>query len=105
MTERAVARRTDPGTSWAAANSISAERIRISQMVILDILCKYGPATDGQIWDCLNRPLFANYLRFSPSGARTRRKELVDKGLVKNSGETVLTTSRRKSIVWEAVEK
>lgn len=36
----------------------------------------------------------------SPSGARTRRCELVDMGFVKSSGRTKTLPSGRESIVW-----
>lgn len=39
----------------------------------------------------------------SPSGLRTRTNELVQKGLVKDSGKRESTPSGRKAIIWEAV--
>ena len=39
----------------------------------------------------------------SPSGARTRRAELVVKGLVYDTGERVTLLSGRRAIVWSAV--
>jgi hypothetical protein len=37
----------------------------------------------------------------SPSGIRTRRSELVEEGIVKDSGRLETLPSNRKAIVWE----
>lgn len=92
---RAVARATDPDTSWSAAQSIRAERIRASQAAILAILRTHGPLTDEGIWPHVDGQ--------SLSGARTRRSELVAQGLVEDSGRRALTAAGRRSIVWRAV--
>lgn len=92
------ARRGDPWTSHAAAEQV--ERIRESQRAVLDVLADEGPMTDEQIATAL---AFAG-VGMSPSGARTRRKELVDAGLVRDSGRTTFTRSNRQTIIWEAVQ-
>lgn len=46
---RAVARATDPQTSWDAAKSV--KNIRHSQRVIYNLLLKHGPMTDEEIYD------------------------------------------------------
>lgn len=89
---RAVARRTDPQTSWDAARSV--KDLRQSQQIILGAIIAYGPITDEDIHAMLKVPM-------SPSGARTRRKELVDKGLVQDSGQRAKTRSGRQTILWE----
>lgn len=91
-----VARSTDPGTSWAAARSVT--RIRQTQQWILDLLAT--PMTDEQIALALERDGHS----VSPSGARTRRAELVDLGLVVDSGQRTLLKTGRRAIVWAAVK-
>lgn len=46
-----------------------------------------------------------NMLELNPSTQRPRRIELVNGGLVRDSGRTRLTQSRRKATVWEIVAK
>lgn len=88
------ARRGDPQTSWQAANSV--KNLRHSQIAILSIIERYGPVTDEEIYRRL-------LLQMSESGARTRRKELVDLGKVQDSGLRGTTISGRKTIKWEVV--
>ena len=90
----AYARRSDPQTSHDAAARV--QRIRESQQKILDALVLHGPMTDEQIAGC--------DLGMSPSGTLTRRKELVDKGKVFDTGQTKLTKANRKTIVWDIVK-
>lgn len=94
----AVARRTDPSTSWDAARSISPEGLRASQQQVLQILQRHGPLTDEGIYRYVNGEQ-------SVSGARTRRSELVEAGLVRDSGRWSTTAAGRKAIVWEAKVK
>jgi len=61
---------------------------------ILNILIVYGPATDEEIFGRLHG--------VSPSGARTRRAELVANGLVRATGEKRTTASGRLTAVWDA---
>lgn len=93
-TDIARARNPDPATSYAAADSVT--RIRLSQAHILGIIKDHGPITDNEIFARLE-------IKLSPSGARTRRAELVDRGLVKDSGSRERLESGRMSILWEAV--
>ena len=93
---RAVARRTDPETSHAAAASVSG--IRESQRAVHAALVARGPSTDEDLLD---------YLRecgetWTPSGARTRRAELANLGLVEDSGDRRRLRTGRMSIVWRA---
>lgn len=90
---RAVARATDPKTSWDAARSV--KDLLLSQQIILGAIIAYGPISDEDIHAALKNPM-------SASGARTRRKELVDKGLVQDSGHRTKTRSGRQTILWEA---
>ena len=91
----ARARRTDPGTSHAAARSISSERIRQSQAYVLGLLVQHGPMTDTALLEAANN--------VSPSGVRTRRSELVTQGLVEDTGKRVRLETGRHAIVWGAV--
>lgn len=94
---QAVARRDDPETSVAAAASV--ERIRASQLIVLEALRYCGPMTDEKL---VSLPVVQRSM--SESGARTRRSELVGKGLVVDSGRRERLASGRRSIVWMASE-
>jgi len=89
----AVARRGDPDTSWAAARSIDAATLRASQLTVLRIIAEQGPMTDETLVDIL-------YGSMSPSGARTRRSELVAAGLVYDTGDRETLESGRHAIRW-----
>lgn len=95
----ARARTTDPDTSHAAALSLSSHAIRDTQQEVLDVLREYGPLTDRSIlailWNTKGKTQ-------SPSGLRTRRSELVDLGLVVDTGRRNTAPSRRQEIVWAA---
>jgi len=95
MTEHAVARRGDPSTSWEAARSLDPATLRKSQRVVLACLQDLGPMTDDDL-------VVALVGIVSPSGARTRRSELVAKGLVFDTGGRVVLASGRHAIVWAA---
>ncbi len=89
----AHARATDPATSKAAAASVT--RIRESQETILYLLKTCGPMSDESIYARVSAGM-------SPSGARTRRSELVTMGRVKDSGRREKTKAGRQTIVWQA---
>ena len=94
-----LARNTDPHTSHEAAASQSADKIRESQAAILEVLREHGPTADFLIYEYVT----GTGVKISPSGCRTRRKELVDRRLVRDSGKRNTTASGRKTIIWEAV--
>lgn len=73
--ERAVARASDPWTSWAAARGID---VKPSQRAVLWLFEQYGPMTLEEVVDG------AEHARvpFSPSRLRTACSELVDVGLL-----------------------
>lgn len=100
----ATARRTDPQTSHDAARSLTD--LRESQRVILGLLEKFGPGTDDDIARWYRRHGRAlpgtPRRRISPSGLRTRRHELVEHGLVTDTGQRVKLHSGRHAIVWAA---
>lgn len=93
----AHARRSDPKESHLAAASVV--HIRESQAQILDLLQTYGSMMDDEIYTMMKHA--GNPI--SPSGQRTRRHELVQKGLVIDSGITRILPSKRRSICWKAI--
>lgn len=100
-TGQARARRDDPDTSHAAAASISPDELRASQRAVLDCFDRYGPMHDElfvaryeEIRDAHGWP------SQSVSGLRSRRDELVDGGLMIDTGRTVVLQSGRSGKVW-----
>jgi hypothetical protein len=59
-----------------------------------------GRATDTEIAEVAR---FQRWL-ISPSGLRTRRAELVDKGLLADSGSKRTTSAGRRTIVWKVTD-
>lgn len=98
VTPLPTARRTDPATSHAAAASVrnpELDRARVYAALA------EGPMTDEQILERCR----AHYApQISPSGARTRRSELVRTGLVRDSGRRTRLSSGRLAIIWERTE-
>jgi hypothetical protein len=92
----AHARHSDPPTSHMAASAVN---VGLSQMLVLSIMQRLGEATDEQILEAAT--LFKQTI--TPSGARTRRSELVKAGFLKDSGRKGVTKSGNKTIVWELV--
>lgn len=90
------ARRTDPATSHDAATTVA--HLRHTQQVILTLLRLEGPMTDEELLLLWNDRIAD---RISPSGLRTRRSELVDMELVRDSGQRRPLESGRMAIVWE----
>lgn len=95
-----AARWTDPSTSHEAAESITMDALRESQRHVLNALDALGGSgTDDDIYNALCR----RNVILSPSGARTRRSELVAMGLVRDSGDKHVLDSGRRAIIWEVV--
>lgn len=92
------ARVTDPETK-AAGRAVS--NLRASQARILQCFKAYGALDDKQltryIWDLEDH---LGVKRMSPSGIRSRRNELVQRGLVADSGYRA-TVDGRSCIIWE----
>ena len=98
----AKARKSDPTTSHEAAKSV--RNITATQQRILDVLEGYGPMNDEQLFEIFDYQFRkAGLPRVSESGLRSRRSELVARGLVVDSGERQKMASGRNSIVWKAV--
>jgi len=96
MTKMPRARRSDPRTSHDAAESV--KNVTATQAFVLRVLRK--PRTDTQLIEAY-RSLKKAPLA-SESGIRSRRAELVDKGLVADTGQRALTPFGRQSTVWAA---
>ena len=94
---KANARRSDPDTSHAAAQSLSSDKLRESQGAVLRHFVEHGPMTDVDLGNAYEGP------PQSPSGLRTRRRELVDRGLLEDAGTRKRLTSGRYAIVWRVV--
>lgn len=96
-------RELDPSTSFEAARSIKTENITKTMSGILDIL-RNGPRHDSGIVHAYNALSIHHIVPFaSDSGIRSRRAQLVELGLVEDSGKRVKTNSGRMSIVWQVV--
>ncbi len=94
---RARARWSDPITSHEAAAAFRVSQLRASQYEIFRLFSLFGACHDEQLLERARQ----HGVRQSESGIRTRRHELVERGLLKDSGTTVtLAVSGRQSIVW-----
>lgn len=94
MARTVRARRTDPVTSHLAADSV--DNVTATQAYILR--CLKRPRNDSQLVQAYNA--YKTAPRASESGIRSRRAELVDRGLVVDTGRRVRLDSGRYSIVW-----
>lgn len=90
----AKARKTDPKTSHEAAESV--DRITETQEYVLRALRR--PRADVELVEAYRK--FKRAPRASESGIRSRRAELVDRGLVIDTGRRVRLESGRFAIVW-----
>lgn len=95
----AHARRTDPDTSHDAAASLTDLRRR--QAAVFAALLVLGPSTDERLVESYDA--LVPRLPQSPSGIRTRRSELVARGLVHFTGDKQRIASGRLARIWEAV--
>lgn len=90
-----AARTTDPRTSHEAARSV--KHLTATKIVILDLLSR--AVCDEELVERYNFRTHHGAPKASPSGVRSRRKELVDAGLVEQYGLD-WTDSGRSTIVW-----
>lgn len=105
LPEAAHARHTDPDTSHAAAASITTPALRASQAAVLDALRGWPTGlcfNDLITWYADHRARGGWPLQ-SPSGIRTRVRELVTAGLVRDTGDRVALPSGRQAIVWAVI--
>ena len=100
--EQARARRTDPDTSRAAADSV--DDLNDRQSAVLFALYELGESTDAEIaarYPGLVERFPDVYPPQSPASLRTRRSELVPRYVV-DTGEVGLSDYGRPSIIWAA---
>lgn len=90
----AKARRTDPITSHDAADSVD----NITQTQSYVLRCLRRPRVDVELVSAYRE--YKTAPRASESGIRSRRAELVDRGLVIDTGRRVRLESGRYAIVW-----
>ena len=94
------ARTLDPSTSHAAARSVN--HVTDTKKAILSILVT--PCSDVELVDRYYAQVdFGRAPKASPSGIRSRRAELVEQGLVEDTGFRVMLASGRSAILWGAV--
>lgn len=93
-------RASDPETSMTAALSISQSDLTETKKNILALL-RAKAMTDEQLLDeYLSWAKVMDLKLISPSGLRSRRSELVDAGLIMDSGKRLPSKSGRAMIVW-----
>lgn len=93
------ARHTDPSTSHEAARSLTAERLTETQSAILELLGS-RQMTDELIQRAYDVGVADGaWSPASPSGLRSRRAELVARGLVEEKDRDK-TRFGRSTIVW-----
>jgi hypothetical protein len=94
-----VARRTDPTTSHEAAASVD---LRDSHRAVADCFDAYMELTDEELLRVYRQRQVGHvYPAQSDSGLRTRRRELVDLGVLENSGRRSRMETGRQAIVWQ----
>lgn len=94
---QAHARSTDPETSHEAAAK-SSMTMHEHTMAVLGLFREHGPMTH----ETLERVARDAGVMRSESGLRTRCKQLVDLGLVRESGRFEITPFNNRTTVWEA---
>lgn len=99
------ARTTDPETSHQAAESIDPDTVRVSQASILFVLARQPMTDDELVAEYLELATEGVVRQQSPSGIRTRRKELVTAGWVEDTGHRRLLASGRSAVVWAATDR
>lgn len=93
MTERkARARKTDPLTSWWAANGVDVNR---SEALVLVALIQ-GPATSDDLWE---RIIEAGHT-ITSQRVRTALSDMEKRGLAEPNGEYGMTLNGGRSRVW-----
>jgi hypothetical protein len=86
--------RRDPETSFKAAQGIDQKKLTGTQEIILWAL-RQGPAIDEELVGRVH-----GHTRISPQSIRSRRAELVRRGLVVDSGKRRRTQYGNEATVW-----
>jgi len=94
---RKMARRSDPATSFQAAASVDLTN---GQKIVMAAFRVRNQMTDDELVNLVAELR----LKLSPSGCRSRRKELVERGILRDSGVKALTPHKRTTTVWEIVQ-
>lgn len=92
-----MTRRFDPLTSFKAAASVDLTK---GQKIVMAAFRVRNNMTDEE----LISTVASLGLKLSPSGCRSRRKELVELELLRDSGVKAKTASGRQTIVWELIQ-
>lgn len=96
----ARARRTDPETSKAAAASWDSHKLTATQTFVLSFFMDKGSGTDAEMEEWVERT-YPNE-KFGFSSLRKRRGDLVEKGVLRDSGRR---DEQRRMIIWELVTR
>lgn len=96
-TPKQMTRRFDPITSFQAAATVDLTK---GQKIVMSAFRVNNNMTDDE----LIAQVIDLKLKLSPSGCRSRRKELVELGLLRDSGAKAKTASGRQTIIWELIQ-
>lgn len=84
-----------------SARNLYYDNVRKTQQAVFDVFAKFGSLSDEHMVDIYESNYrFQGWPRQSPSGLRTRRKELTRIGSLVDTGLRVSTSSGRSAIVW-----
>lgn len=102
------ARKTDPQTSREAAASVDKRRVSDTHKLILRIFASAGELCDLDlevVYQGRRAAAPGLYPEISDSGLRTRRSELVNGGLLADSGRKTTLPTGRKAILWKITDE
>lgn len=95
----ARARNADPQTSHDAAALWGDHKLTATQAYVLSFFLERGRGTDGELEEWIGKTYPGQH--FGASSLRKRRGDLVEKGVLRDSGAR---DDKRKMIVWELTE-
>lgn len=86
-----------PHSETSREAAVQAEpKSHTQRHAVLRVIRSHGPCTDEFVQEILE---------MNPSTQRPRRIELVEGGLVRDSGRTAKTRSGRKAVLWESIDE